>query len=430
MAEPQNWQECVEPSTGRSYFYDTVSCSSQWERPLSLSAAFGEPPVLEGASPAATMARRFSLLPHQRRLSQSRVVSEEDEEEREPTAKANAEPRRWSVAHAVALAVPDTSARVAALQRLAVQAESDAQTAARSTAAMHDLGAGGPLQRSGYLVKRATSGKENWKKRWFVLQGPQLSWSEKAGEKKVKGTFVLDATSTARAADVDPDRTPALHEFELATGEARLVLRAERYLDMRAWLTDIQSVVAAEEQHASGRDPGTSAAALFTASAAEASALDAAVSQLHDLAADDAEAGCLEMREPLERLAALRANLLELERGVEVAASAASRVSAWGTTDELEGWLVKRAMSGKDSWKRRYFVLSPHQRSLSYWESDKDKDKPARRKGTLQLTSASRVGPVSQKEHAFELKASGGDLVVQVGRGSVTCLRGRCTVPP
>lgn len=56
------------------------------------------------------------------------------------------------------------------------------------------------------------------------------------------------------------------------------------------------------------------------------------------------------------------------------------------STVSHSGWLVKGAMSGKDSWKKRHFRLNGLE--LSYYETDKPTAKP---KGTLRIEASSVV---------------------------------------
>ena len=72
------------------------------------------------------------------------------------------------------------------------------------------------------------------------------------------------------------------------------------------------------------------------------------------------------------------------------------------------GFLTKRAMKSKRTWRRRYFVLDSESGSLSYYSSKPEGSSAAlgtstRPRGTLQLVPRSRCRPATLREAAAAL---------------------------
>jgi hypothetical protein len=83
----------------------------------------------------------------------------------------------------------------------------------------------------------------------------------------------------------------------------------------------------------------------------------------------------------------------------------------------IEGYLTKRAMSGKNSWKKRYFVLLPSGTKDTPFVTCKYMSKPgAKAKGVISLsghTYVEKVNDVKGKEFVFEMHEGGETLCVQ-----------------
>ena len=91
-------------------------------------------------------------------------------------------------------------------------------------------------------------------------------------------------------------------------------------------------------------------------------------------------------------------------------------VDAMSLGKACEGYLTKRAMSGKNSWKKRYFQLSPTGTKDQPFVTIKYMAKPgATAKGVISLsahtTVETRTG-VKGKEHVFEVHEGGETLCV------------------
>jgi len=102
----------------------------------------------------------------------------------------------------------------------------------------------------------------------------------------------------------------------------------------------------------------------------------------------------------------------------------ASKQSNWA----YSGWLVKRAISGKNSWKKRFFGLDTTAMTLSYFTSE-PKTTTAKPKGTIQLDHTTRATvegfpPVQPRIKALKVTSSSKILIAVTADNSLPPLLG------
>ena len=93
---------------------------------------------------------------------------------------------------------------------------------------------------SGYLVKkgggRSPFGRKNWKKRWFCLQGTNLTYKKSFKSKKVLGSIELPAVTSLSTCDSDE------HRFEIVTPGRTYVIHARDTAMKRAWMCKLRTL--------------------------------------------------------------------------------------------------------------------------------------------------------------------------------------------
>ena len=96
----------------------------------------------------------------------------------------------------------------------------------------------------------------NWKKRYFALEGSTLNYYKKP-DGQLRGSLVLEPTSTARNSNVKPNA------FEVKTSTAALIAYAATERERDRWVSiltkavqDLQSIAAAGSSNSSGSTNG------------------------------------------------------------------------------------------------------------------------------------------------------------------------------
>lgn len=96
--------------------------------------------------------------------------------------------------------------------------------------------------KQGYMFKRGGR-RHNWKRRWFTLHGLFMYYYVSQDNKKRKGVIVLDRSSL-----IVSNRGLTPFSFELATSNRTYVLSCESELEMKSWMSAIQSVLESKKE--------------------------------------------------------------------------------------------------------------------------------------------------------------------------------------
>ena len=282
--------------------------------------------------------------------------------------------------------------------------------------------------------------------RFVVLEGNKLSWfDDKDHTDKARGSFILNPSSKATPySEADEDDFKGFR----VTGEASedLILQAPRYMAMKAWNNAIQKSVneLTGKTHTELLETMTdSALGQITKLQRLQTELQKVVTQkIHEQQEQHfvqtlqrkASRGSIEDSTDVMSTILNHANLLGIDIkdwGEQSQTQLASQVNVIKTmsrkqsTHELtlgkkiEGYLTKRAMSGKNSWKKRYFVVSPTGTKDQPFVTIKYMAKPgSATKGVISLSAHTTVEKknakdVKGKENVFEVNEGGETLCVQ-----------------
>ena len=291
-------------------------------------------------------------------------------------------------------------------------------------------------------------GSLSWCERYFALDGAKLSWYDDESHTggKPRGTLMLKPTSVAVTAD---DGSGAENVFKVTGDGDDLLLQGSRFLSVKSWIASIKKSVeeltvrprqmcskndrrsnaasgkahrAAHDAHQDGRcapggarlreDSGTPQCGTGLSSSPRSSA---------SLRGDD------EVMELMQKCKALKSDLKEWGEnastrlkdsvsGLKLLTRKKSS-SSMSLGKPMEGFLTKRAMSGKNSWKKRYFVLRPSGSHAQPYVSLKYMDKKTSKKvkGTISLsahTSMKLVDDIKGHSFAFEVHEGSESLTV------------------
>ena len=285
-----------------------------------------------------------------------------------------------------------------------------------------------------------------WCQRYFVLKGAKLSWfdDESHTNGKARGTLLLTPLTKAETAD---DGHDTANLFKVSGDGDEVLLQASRFFEAKSWMNSLKKSV----NDMTGASH-TDALEKMTAEAMEQ------VSKIRDLHSKlkglikthkkdrDGEAkeqsdnpfagsprasaaiqGDDELAELLRKCMAIKQEIQEWEnQASSTLHSSVNQVklltrkqsnASIGLGKPMEGFLTKRAMSGKNSWKKRYFVLRPSGSrtqpfvSLKYMEKKSSK----KVKGTISLsahTSVEVLDDIQGHSFAFEVHEGSDSLAV------------------
>jgi hypothetical protein len=105
----------------------------------------------------------------------------------------------------------------------------------------------------GWLTKKAIKSGRNWRKRFFVLDGCDLSYYKDGTLKKQKGTMPLNAKSRVMCGPFASSSRPNLLEITWSTGTS-LMLSAPTEAEQKMWQRAISSEVGRVAQQQSSVD--------------------------------------------------------------------------------------------------------------------------------------------------------------------------------
>ena len=182
----------------------------------------------------------------------------------------------------------------------------------------------------GWMTKQGSVNK-NWKKRWFELRGPYLSWFvEAAGEQK--GELNLQDSSVLQiriSENQDAQRASKYYELEVVCSERTYRLACEDANTRREWLQEMHRAKVGDQKVRNSDDPGSGLSAMTMG-------LDAGESNLF------------------------------VDQQSERTVYSQSLEASYGSSPDHSGWLSKKGKLNK-SWKRRWFVLQGAR--LAYYDS-------------------------------------------------------------
>jgi hypothetical protein len=292
--------------------------------------------------------------------------------------------------------------------------------------------------------------------RYFVLDGNKLSWYDDEAHvgNKTRGALVLNQNSTAVAySDADEDSFKGFR----VTGEGDdVILQAPRYMAMKAWINAIGKSVKelTGATHTEVLETMTESAISQVKKLSDVQKLleNVVVSHIKEVKEEESKNGggggssSPSSSPRLNRTSSVSAMnvMTEILNKVRIIGK---DINAWKNESEnlltskitdikrmsrknsdqttktfgksIEGYLTKRAMSGKNSWKKRYFTITPSGTKDQPFVTCKYMSKPgAKVKGVISLsghTSVEKKQNIKGKDFVFEMHEGGDTLCVSAG---------------
>ena len=455
----EEWEEVIDESTGRAYFVNGTSRRATWSRPehqqLMVQERFfryiDKRGQEQGPFPESKMQEWYGEGYFKNEVKCREETSaewstigvffaEEEEEEEEEAHDNQARPSQLGNVEVVESKVVDLkqivnalNAEIGGTQRMTQLAQQNANNNTTNT------------KRGNLYIREKGTFVTSFVERYFVLEGNKLSWYDDEAHvgNKVRGALVLNQASKAAVySDADED---AFKGFRV-TGEGDdIILQAPRYMAMKAWINAVGKSVKelTGATHTEVLETMTEAALKQVVKLTNAQKQLEQIVTVHmkDMAEEDQKSSAASsprinrtssidgtnetMVVILNKTTQIGQDLKEWSSASELNHNITEikRLSRTTSTKDaslgknIEGYLTKRAMSGKNSWKKRYFVLLPSGTKDTPFVTCKYMSKPgAKAKGVISLsghTYVEKVNDVKGKEFVFEMHEGGETLCVQ-----------------
>ena len=253
---PEGWASATDPGSGRTFWYNGEGETS-WERPAGSSASkycyVDDDSVMQGPFEASLMQQWFSqsLFPDETLVcrygeaeAQYHPISEvfggagADDSGAGSTSRTGAAAsvsgsrRRSHISGSAPEAIEKVLRTLEGLKKLALMAAQESKFSSG--------------YKAGWLVKRARTGKGNWRKRHCTLSGEKLTYAESEGG-RAKGFIAITAATDIKlleGKDVGQSSVTENRFFSVSgDGEETLVLQAASSAEARSWVAAVSGVV-------------------------------------------------------------------------------------------------------------------------------------------------------------------------------------------